>query len=302
MRKLPNFLVRPYTKFFLLVLALVIFFALVIVLSSQETTETEDTSALIAGNPVTFDTNKLSTKVKNSIQKGTHIEENDSLQKQLSATSKNNYTNKSNSISKIFSSANNGSIKQKVLVIIYDTHNLPIHNTYHYNDPIELTNLLENAMQVASKERGFLNNDFSTENVDIQIVDIIRYESRAPQIPGTVKPDYRTFDYIKMLNTHSICNRVNNGEVDEVWLWADQTGGFAEALMAGPSNQIYDTNGEPFVKNDCNKAIHIMGFNYEVWVDQAVHSMGHRGESVLSVFLDNKNKNDRNDRKLNGFH
>ena len=278
---------KPFVIIFISILILIGILLTSLFFKSEEVTETEDSSALTVGAPEVLDTNKFSKKAKNSILKTTLGEKIYSDLIEQSSKSGANYKLDNKATTLLNSTTNTGSIKQKILLIIYDTHLLSPNNTYPYYDPLQLNNQLEKAMQVASKERGFLNDGISSENVDIQIVDTIIYRSSAPQRPGTTTPNHRTFDYMRMIDEHNVCNRVNSGSIDEVWLWADRTGGFAEALMAGPTNQVYNSNGQPFIRNDCSKAVHIMGFNYERTVDLAIHSMGHRGESVLSVFLDN---------------
>jgi hypothetical protein len=177
-------------------------------------------------------------------------------------------------------------IIQKVLVIIYDTH---LNSSYPYNDPAVLTSQLSNLLELASAERKYDNNySHHTPNIRINIADTIIYNTPSPLIPN--QSGSGAADYNKIINDNNLCNRLNNNEFDEVWLWADRTGGYWEAIMAGPAAQIFDTNGGPIIRQDCNKAMHIMGFNYEVAVDQALHSYGHRIENTLARFWDGKHK------------
>ncbi len=174
-------------------------------------------------------------------------------------------------------------ISQKVLVIIYDTHEK--HPDLPYIDPVYLTNQLEQQMEESSIFHEYLR-DNKFKEVDIEIVDIITYEHNSPLITG--QSGFGAADYNAIINKNNLCEKSNRNLIDEVWLWADRTAGYWESIMVGPSNMIFYINSLPMVRTDCKNPLIIMGFNYERTVDLAMHSFGHRIENTISHFLDGK--------------
>lgn len=95
---------------------------------------------------------------------------------------------------------------------------------------------------------------------------------------GFHEPDWA--DYNRILADFDIPNRVQAGQVDEVWLFAFPYGGFYESRMVGagafwcnaPPLEGYDTVGRRFV---------VMGFNYERGVGEMLEAYGHRAESIM---------------------
>lgn len=68
------------------------------------------------------------------------------------------------------------------------------------------------------------------------------------------------------------------GEVDEILYWAHPYSGFWESRMVGKT--AYWCNAPPLVR-DCRLYV-VMGLNPERGVAEAVHSFGHRCESILT--------------------
>lgn len=215
-----------------------------------------------------------------------------------------NYYRQSGLHQKIISSPSTAPIVQKVMVIVYDTHLLPCCTSFPYMyTPQYLSELTASSLEEASIEKGYQPQLFpnSSPNVDLVITDTIIHSNQTPKTYDA--NGYQIADYNKILTDHGVCSKVNQGLVDEVWLWADRTGGYKESIMAGPANQIFNTNGQPIIRTDCNKAIHIMGFNYEIFasgdgsggvlnpsVANELHSFGHRVENTLALFWDGKDR------------
>jgi len=192
-------------------------------------------------------------------------------------------------------------ITLKVLTIIYDTH---LQNGGDYHPPEELNVMLADRLEWASVEQGYSNSG-NPPNLDIVFTDTITYTSSLPQIPDCV-PGGQTIcaDYHSIIYQHNICTLLNNGDLDEVWIWADQTGSLAESLMVGPEDQIFPTNGYALPRPDCFSLFHIMGFNYERYMDVndhtgevlfpsvgfPMHNFSHRIENTISHYLDQKNR------------
>ncbi len=94
-----------------------------------------------------------------------------------------------------------------------------------------------------------------------------------------------TANYNTMLTENNICDLINSNQIDEVWFFGFGNGGFWEANMTG--NGAFWTNGPIVNSTNCSKPTHIMGFNYELTPDYALHSFGHRIEGVMRNFLPN---------------
>jgi hypothetical protein len=87
-------------------------------------------------------------------------------------------------------------------------------------------------------------------------------------------------NYNQILTQLNILQRVQNREIDEVWLFAFPHAGFYESRMAGMG--AFWCNS-PALDNtsSCNRKFIIMGFSYERRVGEMLESFGHRSESIL---------------------
>jgi len=94
-------------------------------------------------------------------------------------------------------------------------------------------------------------------------------------------PEYchRSVDYSAVVNTHydgrSICERVQNDDIDEVWELEGGWLGFREYYIIKP-NTLCPGLAKEFT---------LMTFNYSRGVAEMLHSMGHRVEEVLQEKL-----------------
>ncbi|MCG2788399.1 MAG: hypothetical protein L6405_00410 [Actinomycetia bacterium] len=79
-------------------------------------------------------------------------------------------------------------------------------------------------------------------------------------------------DYRWIINTNSLTTRLNNGEIDEVLIFAQPFSGMYESLMIGP-NPIW-CNSNPLVVPELKKNFIIMSFNYERGVDCMLENFG----------------------------
>lgn len=96
---------------------------------------------------------------------------------------------------------------------------------------------------------------------------------------GFHQPD--NVDYHSILSDHDVIERINNGEIDEVWLFAFPYAGYYESIMAGPG--AFWCNAPPLDHSDhCSRRFIIMGFNYERGVGEMLENFGHRVESIMS--------------------
>lgn len=89
-----------------------------------------------------------------------------------------------------------------------------------------------------------------------------------------------TANYLSILSGQGVCNDVNAGTVDELWMFGGPYFGFYESRLTGP--KAFDYNSPPLTGSTCNKLLPIMGFNYERALPEMVHDMLHRTEATMS--------------------
>lgn len=96
-------------------------------------------------------------------------------------------------------------------------------------------------------------------------------------------------DYKKIINTLKICDQVNKGQVDEVWMWGYAWFGFSESALVGPDGFAF--NGVVIGDSACSKLVPIMGFNYERGLGEALHDFIHRMEATMTTVYKNWSEN-----------
>ncbi len=87
-------------------------------------------------------------------------------------------------------------------------------------------------------------------------------------------------DYSKILRDYQVCEKVNSGQVDELWLWGGPWFGYWEAVMAGPNS--FNTNAYPITGTSCQRQLNIMGFSYERGLSEMMEDLGHRFEGTMA--------------------
>ncbi|HUM69867.1 MAG TPA: hypothetical protein PLK31_13600, partial [Chloroflexota bacterium] len=86
-------------------------------------------------------------------------------------------------------------------------------------------------------------------------------------------------DYGRILSEFHIIDRINNDQIDEVWLFGFPYAGYYESIMVGPG--AYWCNAPPLENRSANRRFVIMGFNYERGVGEMLENLGHRTESIM---------------------
>jgi len=88
-------------------------------------------------------------------------------------------------------------------------------------------------------------------------------------------------DYLALVRQFKLIERVNAGQIDEVWLMGYPYCGYYESIMAGRG--AFWCNAPPLAGTDhADRRFVIMGFNYERGVGEMLEDFGHRAESMLS--------------------
>ena len=158
-----------------------------------------------------------------------------------------------------------------------------LHEVRHWNDPRVLTDGY--VADLAECSGGYAQYRIvEWQDVDAYPVkkDGFRYTNRSYLrcLEGEEpwhEPD--AVDYRAILRDFGIPERVEQGEIDEVWLWGFPYAGFWESTMAGRG--AYFCNSAPIEGIQTSRLFITMGFNYERGVGEMLESFGHRVESIL---------------------
>lgn len=87
-------------------------------------------------------------------------------------------------------------------------------------------------------------------------------------------------DYLGTFRDFGVCERVDSGEIEEVWFFGGPYFGYCESAMAGPRS--FFINGEVYRDAPSRRPFAIMGWNYERGVAEMLHNLCHRTESTLA--------------------
>lgn len=87
-------------------------------------------------------------------------------------------------------------------------------------------------------------------------------------------------DYEKVCRDFGVTELVNQGKIDELWMFGAPYFGFWESAKAGPG--AFYINGGTYPKVPAKRAFAIMGFSYERGVAEMLHDLCHRTESTMS--------------------
>lgn len=108
----------------------------------------------------------------------------------------------------------------------------------------------------------------ATEYLDLYTVNQSKYK----------EPDDR-FDYNDAIKEFNLLARVNNNEIDEVWLFTYPFSGTYESVMCGTN--AFWCNG-PVIENTPGRRFAVMGFSYERGVGEMEEDLGHRMENIMA--------------------
>jgi hypothetical protein len=87
-------------------------------------------------------------------------------------------------------------------------------------------------------------------------------------------------EYDRLVEEFRIVQRVDSGEIDEVWLFGHPYGGYYESIMGGPG--AFWCNAPALTSTaHASRRFVIMGFNFERGVGEMLEDLGHRAESIL---------------------
>ena len=166
-----------------------------------------------------------------------------------------------------------------------------IHEEFHWRDPRILTASLVKhfreatdsvlnfqIVEVVEGTRLFTKYKGTYLTVD-QFVTLLK-EPGWPTLRAASDSGQLAFDYRECVKYYSFDTKRNNGQIDEVWVWAAPYLAMYESQLMGPN--AFWWNSPPIKDGTAlTKLLSVMGLNYERGVDQAFHSFGHRTESAI---------------------
>ncbi len=187
---------------------------------------------------------------------------------------------------------------RKVLWIVYDpilSNGQRVHEKYGWWDPQSQIPDIMASLQVASgKYADYQIREINPANYFPPGVGGFHFTEAtydACLSSGGANCGPNAYDYATEFTNLGLCSRIQANDIDEVMIYGADYFGFDELAMRIPGDKVpynYPTNGwlYPFRIHglpDCGRTYFVMGYNYVVGVDNAIHSYGHRAETALAL-------------------
>ena len=177
-------------------------------------------------------------------------------------------------------------VPMKALLFVFDPvmenkGGLRMHQAYGWFDPLWLAAQVEQDLETHSHGRTAI------DIVETYVVDDypwfedgFRYDDESYDQARQSGDWHRDrFDYARFIADLAVAPRVERGEIDEVWIYGGPYFEMWESTMAGDG--AYWCNSPPVEGVPSSRVFVLMGWNFERGVAEAIHSWGHRAESVL---------------------
>jgi hypothetical protein len=185
----------------------------------------------------------------------------------------------------------------RLLVVNYDPvlgqhGNLRLSRLMKWNDPRRMTtNLIHYLREASGGYADYQLVEFIDVDAFPQKRDGFRYDEQSyPEMWKDRKKVHQpdAVSYAAIFRELGLVERVQKEDIRDVWIWGAPYFGTDEYAMKFPGDQtFYPTDNvwfyRPYDIPDCNRTVWVMGFNYEVGEDNALHSFGHRCEGILSL-------------------
>ena len=186
--------------------------------------------------------------------------------------------------------ADNPTMIVKVLVICHDPKipsegNKHLSEVFRWNNPRELAELCRSEIEKYSHGRvklefaEWIDVDGIPPRMDGKTYTLDQYVKNRRTDSGWHDTDGQ-LDYYKVMTMHNVPERINSGEIDEVWCLGDHFFGIWEASMMGPN--AFFINGGVYTGIDTDIPFAVMGGNYERNVDCMLENLLHRTENHIS--------------------
>lgn len=189
-------------------------------------------------------------------------------------------------------------IDASVVVVAYDPivdggggRRVPLHERMGWRDPAGLAAATAQAVNVASGgavryriARTLVRDEFPVKR------DGFRYSEgsylEAARTGNWRKPD--AVSYARIMEAGSLARVMRDTGASEIWLVGAPGFGWDELAYKTPGDGLYYPTTNPWLYRpydlpDLGRTYWVMGLNYERGVAEAVHSYGHRVESMMSI-------------------
>lgn len=177
----------------------------------------------------------------------------------------------------------------RVLVLNYDPivpseGNSRLSEVFKWNNPARMATQYREAMEYASG--GYLTFEiveWRNLNEIYALQDGFRYtieEYVKNRKQGKGWRKEIVADYPRLLREQNVAPLVDDGRVDEVWIFSDHYFGLWEASMAGPG--AFFINGGVYPEVPTKRPFAFYGFNYERGVAEMMHNTSHRTEATMN--------------------
>jgi hypothetical protein len=184
-------------------------------------------------------------------------------------------------------------IKHRVLVLNYDPfyQGKRLHQELGFNDPRELAKNYILDMKQATKglvdfeivEWRDLDEIYAREDGGIyRVEDYVRMRRTNAGWPKSIVANYP-----RILSEQKVVPKIDDGTIDEVWIFGDHYFGLWEASMAGPG--AFFINGGVYPNVPSLRPFAFYGFNYERGVAEMLHNTAHRVEATMNRTYGNWN-------------
>jgi len=184
-----------------------------------------------------------------------------------------------------------------VIVVNYDPvlrghGGLRLREYFKWNDPrVITTNLVRDIREASGGYATFRIIDFMDVDAFPVKRDLFRYtEDNFLEMWKHRKKAHQpdSVSYAAIFKELGLVERVQKEDVSEIWIWGAPYFGTDEYAMKIPKDLVfYQTDNpwfyRPYDIPECGRTVWVMGFNYEVGEDNALHSFGHRCEGILSL-------------------
>lgn len=183
----------------------------------------------------------------------------------------------------------------RVLVINFDptlTNGMRLSRHLKWNDPRPMTtNLMRYLRECSGGYAQYELAEWVDVNAFPQKRDGFRYnEQTFLEMWKDRKKAHRPdgVSYAAIFREHKLVERIKKDDLREIWVWGAPYFGTDEYAMKIPGDQVFYPTDNPWFYRpydipDCGRTVWVMGFNYEVGEDNALHSYGHRVEGILSL-------------------
>ncbi len=179
-------------------------------------------------------------------------------------------------------------VHKKVLAITHDPvlkseGGKTVKEYFNWNDSAELAKQYAEDVRWASY--GYANYEV-VEHITVDGYPIKRDGFRYDEdsyLSAWRKRDFHDpdgVDYLALVDEFKMIERVDRGEIDEIWLFGHPYGGYYESIMAGPDSFWCNAPALAGTEHASRRFV-IMGFNFERGVGEMLEDLGHRAESMM---------------------